>query len=93
MPDVYREKLAELRAAHRRARKIRNRVTAVAITAGGYLLTAWSLMITAGIAHRDWWPLVPVMGFHTAFALIFLPFTLILITTIWTELAKQEARS
>jgi hypothetical protein len=34
---------------------------------------AWSLMIAAGIAHRDWWHVIPTMGFATAAALTFWP--------------------
>lgn len=86
MPSIDRERIDGLWARRRRARMIRNRAAAVAIVAGGYLTTAWSLMITAGIAHRDWWPLVPVMGFGTAFALTAVPMTVILLASLVIEL-------
>ena len=31
-----------------------------------WLLGSWSLMLTVGIAHLDWWHLVPVMSFQVA---------------------------
>lgn len=45
---------------------------------------AWSLMVAAGIAHRDWWRQVPVMGFGTAVALTFWPwfFTVLAVLAI-----------
>lgn len=34
-----------------------------------WALGAWSMMITVGVAHADWWPLIPLMSFHVALAL------------------------
>lgn len=34
-----------------------------------WLLSAWWLMLFVGIAHRDWWPLIPTMSYHTALVL------------------------
>lgn len=86
MPDIDRERIADLYAQHRRARTAARRTAALAIAAGGYLTAAWSLMITAGIAHRDWWPLVPVMGFGTAIALTAVPMTVIILASLVIEL-------
>jgi hypothetical protein len=35
-------------------------------------LNAWYLMLAAGIAHRDWWPQVPVIGYGDSVILTFL---------------------
>lgn len=34
-----------------------------------WLLGAWWLMLGVGIAHRDWWHLMPTMSFHAAMIL------------------------
>jgi uncharacterized membrane protein len=34
-----------------------------------WMLSAWWLMLFVGIAHRDWWPLVPTMSYHAALIL------------------------
>ena len=36
------------------------------VTVGSVLLGAWVLMILVGIAHHDWWPLLPTMSFKVA---------------------------
>jgi hypothetical protein len=37
----------------------------------GWLLVAWSLMLTVGVAHHDWWHVIPLMSYHTALAISF----------------------
>lgn len=31
-----------------------------------WLVSAWSLMLMVGIAHIDWWSVIPVMSYGTA---------------------------
>lgn len=31
-----------------------------------WLFSAWVTMIVVGIAHHDWWPLIPTMRYQTA---------------------------
>lgn len=38
------------------------------ILAAAWLGIAWDVMLTVGIAHRDWWHFIPLMGYHTALA-------------------------
>jgi hypothetical protein len=45
---------------------------AAAGLAGAWLFGALALMLTVGIAHRDWWPLVPVMSYHVALIFSFM---------------------
>lgn len=33
---------------------------------GTWLGFAWVLMLEIGVAHRDWWPLMPLMSYHVA---------------------------
>lgn len=37
-----------------------------AILVATWLGFAWALMIEVGVAHRDWWPLLPLMSYHVA---------------------------
>jgi len=53
--------------------------------------TAWSLMVTAGIAHRDWWHLVPVMGFGTALALAFWPWAFAMLIMLGVGILREFA--
>lgn len=43
----------------------------VAVFCGVWFGGAWLLMIGVGIAHRDWWPLMPTLGFRGALPLSF----------------------
>jgi hypothetical protein len=43
----------------------------VAITVGGIAWEAWALMLLVGIAHNNWWPAIPPMGYGTAVVLVF----------------------
>jgi hypothetical protein len=38
----------------------------VAIWAGAHLARGWPLMLAAGIAHHDWTPAIPPLGFWWA---------------------------
>ncbi len=40
----------------------------IAVTACAWLTFAWVLMLEVGVAHRDWWPLMPLMSYHVALA-------------------------
>jgi hypothetical protein len=31
-----------------------------------WLVSAWSLMLMVGIAHLDWWSVIPLMSYGTA---------------------------
>lgn len=35
------------------------------------LVSAWSLMLAVGVAHLEWWPLMPTMSYGTATAISF----------------------
>jgi len=35
-----------------------------------WLSGAWSLMLTIGIAHAQWWSVIPVIGFRAALAIL-----------------------
>ena len=35
--------------------------------------SAWSLMLTVGVLHSDWWGNIPTMGFHAAFVIVLVP--------------------
>lgn len=34
-----------------------------------WLATSWANMLFIGIAHRDWWPLMPPVSYHVSLAL------------------------
>jgi hypothetical protein len=54
-------------------------ILVIILLAVAWLGEAWGLMLTTGIAHRDWWPFVPLMGYHVALALTV---PLVLLSTI-----------
>jgi hypothetical protein len=41
----------------------------IVLLAGAWLLTALMLMVTIGIAHLDWWPLIPLISYRHALPL------------------------
>ena len=52
----------------------------LAFSLGGWLLSAWALMMFIGILHHEWWPVIPTMGYDTALlASAFLTITLALV--------------
>jgi hypothetical protein len=38
----------------------------ILIVAAAWAIGAWALMLEVGVAHRDWWPLLPPMGYGVA---------------------------
>ena len=38
----------------------------IGIVVAFWLSFAWALMLEVGVAHRDWWPLLPLMSYHVA---------------------------
>jgi hypothetical protein len=40
------------------------------VLALGWLAGALDLMLTIGIMHRDWWAFIPLMGYHSALAIV-----------------------
>lgn len=38
----------------------------LAVVVATWLGFAWALMLEVGVAHRDWWPLLPLMSYHAA---------------------------
>jgi apolipoprotein N-acyltransferase len=62
---------------------------AILFTIGTWLLCTLWLMLAVGIAHRDWWPAVPVMSYHTA---LILGFFLELITAACTSTPPSPKR-
>jgi hypothetical protein len=75
----------------RTRRRIRNWLLATAISLVIIAGSAWSLMITAGIAHRDWWHLMPVMSFSTALALAFWPWAFITLIALAVGVLRELA--
>ncbi|SET51649.1 hypothetical protein [Nonomuraea wenchangensis] len=52
----------------------------IAIVVGGWVASAWALMMFVGILHHEWWPVIPTMGYDTALlASAFLTITLALV--------------
>lgn len=43
-----------------------------ALFAAGWLLSAWLLMLTAGIVHRDWIPALPLLGWKGSLPIAFM---------------------
>lgn len=39
------------------------------ITVASWLIFGWMLMLEIGVAHRDWWHLLPTMSYHAALAI------------------------
>lgn len=35
-------------------------------SAASAVVSAWGLMLLVGIAHLDWWPVIPTMSFNTS---------------------------
>lgn len=44
----------------------------VALCVVGWFFVSWLLMLFIGITHRDWWPAVPLLGWHAALPLGFI---------------------
>jgi hypothetical protein len=38
----------------------------ILILAAAWAGAAWALMLEVGVAHRDWWPALPPMGYGVA---------------------------
>lgn len=38
----------------------------IAFAIGGWLLSAWALMLFVGVLHHEWWAVIPTMGYDTA---------------------------
>jgi hypothetical protein len=76
---------------YRTRRRTRNWLLATAISLTVILGSAWSLMVAAGIAHRDWWHLVPVMGFSTALALTFWPWAFFVLIALAVGVLREYA--
>lgn len=43
-----------------------------ALFIAGWLLSAWLLMLTAGIVHRDWIPALPLLGWKGSLPVAFM---------------------
>lgn len=55
----------------------------------GVAFTAWGLMLSAGAAHHNWWPQMPLMGYGDAVGIVMagsLP-VVILALIIWGVIA------
>jgi len=42
----------------------------------------WALMLEIGVAHRDWWPLLPLMSYHVALIFSFIAILFGLVVSI-----------
>lgn len=52
----------------------------LAVIVGGWMASAWALMMFVGILHHEWWPAIPTMGYDAALlASFFLNLTLALV--------------
>ena len=81
-----REQIGAMRARSRRQRRIEDRLLALALILGAWVTSSWTLMITTGIAHHDWWHLMPPMGAGAAFALTAVPLAVTIAGTLIHEI-------
>jgi hypothetical protein len=81
-----RKRIAAMRARSRRQRRIEDRLLAIALILGAWVTSSWTLMITTGIAHDDWWHLMPPMGAGAAFALTAAPLAVTIAVTLVHEI-------
>lgn len=44
---------------------------ALLIATGSTFVSAWGVMLLVGIAHHDWWPVIPTMSYNTALLICF----------------------
>lgn len=44
----------------------------LALNAALLSLVAWALMLTVGILHGSWWPVIPTIGFWPSMAVSYL---------------------
>lgn len=47
-------------------------LTALSLDVALLALVAWALMLTVGILHGSWWPVIPTIGFWPSVAVSFL---------------------
>jgi len=62
----------------------------IAVLFGVTLMSAWSLMLLVGIAHLDWWPVIPTMSYGTAFTLSAVIVGFASVSHFLAELMKQD---
>jgi hypothetical protein len=53
----------------------------IALFFGGWAVSAWSFMVTVGVAHAEWWSFMPTMGYETALWVSFFPYLISVITS------------
>jgi hypothetical protein len=85
-----REQIGSMRIRSRRQRQIEDRLLAIALILSAWVTSAWTLMVTTGIAHRDWWHLMPPMGAGAAFALTAIPLAVVIVATLTHEILARS---
>jgi hypothetical protein len=60
-----------------------------ALFVAGWLLSAWLLMLTAGIVHRDWIPALPLLGWKGSLPIGFM---LLLLGVIGGSTARSSGK-
>lgn len=86
-----RERISELRAAHRRIGRHGGywKMLVAAIISNQVL--AWTLMIMTGIAHGSWWRTVPTMSYHAASLLTGFAILGVAVTVITIQTARDSS--
>jgi len=84
-----REKIGAMRIRSRRTRQVAGTARLFALMLLGNFALAWVTMISIGIAHRDWWHLVPTMSYGTAFLLTSILLVAGVVITAVTELIRE----
>lgn len=67
----------------RRGKLMRRFIIRLTVAAAMLPVHAWYVMLAVGIAHRDWWPQVPAMGYGDAVLLT------VLLGTVFGSLVSQ----
>lgn len=39
----------------------------------GIFLSAWSFMLTIGVMHHDWWPVIPTVSYGASLLIVGIP--------------------
>lgn len=53
---------------------------------------AWEFMLAVGVAHRDWWPALPLVGYPTALVITFLLFSMLSGGTVTTVAYAKNSK-
>lgn len=59
--------------------------------AAAVFLGGWSLMLTVGVVHNEWWPAVPPIGYWSAVQVVLVPTAFGCVSVFASEFFKAVA--